>query len=84
MGHGPLKDTLKSGRLLRVFQPAGRELCQLRVEKRDQVVPQFFKINIASAEDGGGIRVICKRKQQMFKCCIFMVARTGNGEGPLQ
>ena len=36
------------------------------------------------AEDRGGIRVICEREQQMFKCRIFMAARTGNGESPLQ
>ena len=34
MGHSPLDNSLKGGRRLGDFRLAGRELCQLRVDKR--------------------------------------------------
>ena len=72
MDHGPLDDTLKAGRRLRILAAVGDKVGQFRVDVIDEVAAQSVEINIAGAHHGGRVLIVDQRQEQMLEGGVFV------------
>jgi hypothetical protein len=84
MQDSALNHTLESGRgfrVLAVFDGKGR---QIFVDILGQSIPQGIEVDIAGAHNLRGIGIVDQSEQKMLEGGVFVVALTGQSNGPVE
>jgi hypothetical protein len=79
-----LQYTLKARRRLCVGTVGGDEVAELTIDMVQDIAPQSVEINAAGAQHCDRVLILGQREQQVFERGIFVPARVGIGESPMQ
>ena len=79
-----LDHALEPGRRLRVAAAVTDQAGEVLVQELGEIALELLQLDAAGAEDGGGVRVVAKRKKEMLQRRILVPAIIRERQGAME